>query len=53
MDDILVNFDRERATRAAHAIRDLATRHQVVFFTCHPQTAELLDPDGVATVRLG
>jgi uncharacterized protein YhaN len=53
MDDILVNFDRERATRAARAIRDLATRHQVVFFTCHPQTAELLDPDGVATVRLG
>ena len=52
MDDILVNFDRERATRAARAIRDLATRHQVVFFTCHPQTAELLDPDGVATVHL-
>ncbi len=53
MDDILVNFDRQRATRAARAIRDLATRHQVVFFTCHPQTAELLDPDGAATVHLG
>ncbi|HET8570816.1 MAG TPA: AAA family ATPase [Candidatus Limnocylindria bacterium] len=52
MDDILVNFDRQRATRAARAIRDLATRHQIVFFTCHPQTAELLDPDGVATLRL-
>jgi uncharacterized protein YhaN len=52
MDDILVNFDRQRATRAARAIRDLAARHQIVFFTCHPQTAELLDPDGVATLRL-
>jgi uncharacterized protein YhaN len=52
MDDILVNFDRERATRAARAIRDLATLHQVVFFTCHPPTAELVDADGVATVHL-
>jgi uncharacterized protein YhaN len=52
MDDILVNFDRQRAARAARTIRDLARRHQVVFFTCHPQTAELLDPDGVATIQL-
>ncbi len=52
MDDILVNFDRDRAARAAGAIRELATRHQVIFFTCHPQTAELLDPDGVVTLSL-
>ena len=52
MDDILVNFDRARAARAAVAVRELATRHQVVFFTCHPQTAELLDPDGVVTLHL-
>ena len=53
MDDILVNFDAERAARAASAIRDLAERHQVLYFTCHPWTAELLDPDGVRTVALG
>jgi uncharacterized protein YhaN len=52
MDDILVNFDAERAARAAGAIRDLATRHQVVFFTCHQRTVELLDPDDVATIHL-
>ena len=53
MDDILVNFDADRAARAAAAIRDLAERHQVLYFTCHPWTAELLDPDGGRTVSLG
>ncbi len=53
MDDILVNFDAERAQRAAVAIADLAERHQVLYFTCHPWTAELLDPDGTRTVPLG
>ena len=53
MDDILVNFDRRRAGHAASAIRDLAMRHQVIYFTCHRDTVELLDPDGVATIELG
>ena len=52
MDDILVNFDADRASRAATAIGDLAARHQVLYFTCHPWTAELLDPDGRRTVAL-
>ena len=52
MDDILVNFDAQRAERAALAIRDLAGRHQVLYFTCHPWTAELLDPDGGRTLAL-
>jgi uncharacterized protein YhaN len=52
MDDILVNFDADRATRAAAGIRDLSARHQVLYFTCHPWTAELLDPDGRRTLEL-
>ncbi len=38
MDDILVNFDDERAARAARSIEELATRQQVMYFTCHPAT---------------
>ena len=38
MDDVLVNFDPERAEAACQAIRDLSERHQVMFLTCHPQT---------------
>jgi uncharacterized protein YhaN len=52
MDDILVNFDADRAARAASAIRDLASRHQVLFFTCHRWTAGLLDPTGERTLAL-
>jgi uncharacterized protein YhaN len=52
MDDILVNFDTGRAARAAASIRDLAERHQVLYFTCHRWTAELLDPSGARTMNL-
>lgn len=53
MDDILVNFDLARATRAAATISDLAERHQVLYFTCHEWTGAILDPDGHRTVVLG
>lgn len=53
MDDILVNFDPERAARTAQALADLTRPgegpqgrstpgHQVFFFTCHPHTADML-----------
>ncbi len=37
MDDILVNFDPERAALAARSIEELAKRQQVLYFTCHPE----------------
>ena len=39
MDDVLVNFDDERCEAAVRVIADFAERRQVVFFTCHEQTA--------------
>ncbi len=36
MDDILVNFDPERARAAIQVFKDIASTHQVLFFTCHP-----------------
>ena len=47
MDDILVNFDPVRARGAAEAIMELAGTHQILFFTCHPETVDVfksLDP---------
>jgi len=41
MDDILVNFDPLRAVQATVAIEKLAKTHQVLFFTCHPETVSL------------
>jgi uncharacterized protein YhaN len=52
IDDVLVNFSPARAERAARAIADLATHRQVIFFTCHPATADLLCDIAPGSVRL-
>ena len=41
MDDVLVNFDRTRASQAAEGILEMSRNHQVLFFTCHPETVEV------------
>lgn len=41
-DDILVNFDPVRQRNACHAIRKLSETNQILYFTCHPETAEML-----------
>lgn len=43
MDDVLVNFDPERARATAEVLAEVATRHQILVFTCHPSTARLLE----------
>jgi uncharacterized protein YhaN len=42
MDDVFANFDPERKAGAAEAVAELARTRQVVVFTCHPETAEML-----------
>lgn len=42
MDDILVNFDPGRAAHTAAALAELSQHNQILFFTCHPQTAATL-----------
>lgn len=42
MDDVVVNFDPERRAGAVLAIGELSTMRQVLFFTCHPETAAAL-----------
>ena len=41
MDEILVNFDRKRAQATVKGIMELSREHQVLYFTCHPETVEL------------
>lgn len=41
-DDILVSFDSSRREGAARAIKRLASQRQVIVFTCHRKTQELL-----------
>jgi uncharacterized protein YhaN len=42
MDDILVNFDPQRARASISTILELAERNQILFFTCHPETVALI-----------
>ena len=47
-DKSLVNFDPDRARKAAEAFGELARTNQVLVFTCHPAMAELfttVDPE--------
>ncbi len=41
MDDILVNFDPERALATAEAVAKLSEEMQVIFLTCHPETVDI------------
>jgi len=43
MDDVLANFDPGRREGAARAIEALSRHRQVIFFTCHPDTAQLFE----------
>ncbi len=53
LDDVLVNFDADRARAAAAALRDFAAAGRQVFvFTCHEHIAELFADLGVAVQAL-
>ncbi len=43
LDDLLVNFDPQRARAACSAISALAQRQQVIFLTCQPSTVTMLE----------
>ncbi len=49
MDDVLVNFDPERARAVAQELARFSTQHQVLIFTCHPETAQLFAEVAPAT----
>lgn len=42
LDDVLVNFDSERARAVAHELATMAEHHQILFMTCHRHLADLM-----------
>jgi uncharacterized protein YhaN len=42
MDDVLVNFDPERAQSTARTLVEFSKDQQILIFSCQPQTAEIL-----------
>lgn len=39
IDDSFVNFDEKRINQTIHLLHEIATQHQVLFFTCHQHIA--------------
>jgi uncharacterized protein YhaN len=53
LDDVLVNFDEDRAQAAAAVLQDFAAAgHQLFVFTCHEHLAAMFKSLGVAVRRL-
>lgn len=53
LDDVLVNFDTERAHAAAALLTDFAAEgHQVLVFTCHEHVFQMFQGDDVSCHRL-
>ncbi|NMO15303.1 AAA family ATPase [Pyxidicoccus fallax] len=52
VDDVLVNFDPERARGAIRLFARLATQQQVIAFTCHPWLRELFEAEGARVQEL-
>lgn len=53
LDDVLVNFDSDRAKAAAGVLRDFAaTGHQLIVFTCHEHMLKLFKSLHVPVSRL-
>ncbi len=50
MDDVLVNFDPERAREVAELLVSVAGERQLLYFTCHPHTVDLLRESGAAAI---
>jgi uncharacterized protein YhaN len=54
LDDVLVNFDRERAAAAAQVLCDFAgAGHQLLVFTCHEHIEQIFRRLGVDVRQLG
>ena len=52
MDEVLVNWDRDRANRGLALLRRLSRERQVFVFTCHPPVADELGRSGAQILEL-
>lgn len=51
MDDVLVNFDPQRARLTARALAEFAEEKQILLFTCHPETVAAFEAEAPGCFR--
>jgi uncharacterized protein YhaN len=52
VDEVLVNFDPDRAKKTAEIFHDFGKERQIIFFTCHPAMVEYFDRSAVNLIDL-
>ncbi len=52
MDEVLVNFDPDRARKTAEILHEFAKNRQVLIFSCHPSTVEYFNGLEVSLVEI-
>ncbi len=52
IDEVLVNFDPERAFRMAEVLFEFAKERQILMFSCHPMVVHLFEGKNINLIRL-
>jgi uncharacterized protein YhaN len=52
MDEVLVNFDPNRARNTAEILQNFASERQVLLFTCHPDTKNLFSASKINLIKI-
>ncbi len=52
MDDIMVNFDPDRAKKTIEVFYEFASNRQLLLFTCHPETVEYFNKHKVNIIDI-
>jgi uncharacterized protein YhaN len=52
VDEVFVNWDRERRGRGIEVLGSLSRNRQLFVFTCHPELAEQFSGRGAAVLEL-
>ena len=52
VDEVLVNFDPERAKETAGILYEFAKDRQIMIFTCHPETTGYFPATGINKIYI-
>ncbi len=52
VDEVLVNFDPNRAKRTAEVFHEFGRNRQILIFTCHPETVKYFKPKDINQIHI-
>ena len=52
LDEVLVNFDQQRAKKTAEILHEFGNGRQILFITCHPETKKYFSPSAINLIHI-